>query len=187
MRELFLSLAVLTLAACGQRTATNADEGCARVATHEVSWSNASAPDVVSARAEGPSCVQAVVTLSLRNADGDPLWAFASTYFDLTTGGAAPEDAPTIAAEEMDAFLAGWADVTLSSSGELPQWREGAATLSESATTFAYDTPFEREAYEMLRGRNLAMICYAAAVEATQCLVIDPLSNTPTMIVAYGP
>ena len=38
----------------------------------------------------------------------------------------------------------------------------------------------------MLRARNLRMICYAAAVEATQCLVIDPASHAPTMIVAYG-
>jgi len=49
------------------------------------------------------------------------------------------------------------------------------------------NTPFDRETYEMLRARNLAMICYAAAVEASQCLIIDPGSQAPTMIVAYGP
>jgi hypothetical protein len=69
----------------------------------------------------------------------------------------------------------------------LPEWREGVDTLSSSAPTFSYNTPFERNTYEMLRARSLPMICYAAAVEATQCLVIDPASNAPTMIVAYGP
>ena len=48
-------------------------------------------------------------------------------------------------------------------SNTLPEWREGVATLTESATTFAYDTPFDRETYEMLRARNLPMFCYAAA------------------------
>ena len=87
----------------------------------------------------------------------------------------------------MDTFLSSWADVTASTTNTLPQWREGVATLTESASTFAYETPFDRETYEMLRARNLRMICYAAAVEGTQCLIIDPASRAPTMMVAYGP
>jgi len=39
----------------------------------------------------------------------------------------------------------------------------------------------------MLRARNLPMICYAAAAEASQCLIVDPASHAPTMMVAYGP
>jgi hypothetical protein len=102
-------------------------------------------------------------------------------------GGIPPEGAAAITDEQMDTFLAGWADVTLQRSGELPQWREGFDTLSASAQTFSYDTPFDRETYEMLRARNLEMICYAAAVEASQCLIIDPASHAPIMMVAYGP
>jgi len=131
--------------------------------------------------------VQAVVTFVARNAAGDPLWAFASTYYDMTAGGAPPEGAPAVLVADVDRFLAGWADVTTQRSSELPEWREGVATLTESATTFAYDTPFDRETYEMLRARNLPMICYAAAVEASQCLIVDPASRAPAMIVAYGP
>jgi hypothetical protein len=92
-----------------------------------------------------------------------------------------------VAPEEIDRFLAGWADVTTMRSSELPEWREGVATLTESATTFAYETPFDRDVYEMLRGRNLPMICYASAVEASQCLIIDPASHAPSMMVTYGP
>ncbi|PZO51731.1 MAG: hypothetical protein DCF16_10710 [Alphaproteobacteria bacterium] len=187
MRFLILSLAALALAACGERDAEIASAGCAREATQEVTWTSAQAPDVITTRADGPSCAQAVVTFVARDSAGNPLWTFASTYYDLTAGGLLPEDYEPVSDEQMDTFLAGWADVTVSSSGELPEWREGVATLTESATTFAYDTPFDRETYEMLRARNLAMICYAAAVEATQCLVIDPVSRAPTMIVAYGP
>jgi hypothetical protein len=125
--------------------------------------------------------------LVARNSDGDPLWAFASTYYDMTMGGIPPEGPPAVSNEQMDTFLAGWADVTLQHSSELPEWREGFDSLSASAQTFSYDTPFGREAYEMLRARNLAMICYAAAVEASQCLIIDPFSHAAIMIVAYGP
>lgn len=186
MRTLLLAAAALMLAACGNReTATG--EGCARVATHEVNWTSASAPDVITTRSEGPTCAQAIVTFVARNAAGDPLWTFSGTYYDMSAGGAPPEGAPPVTEEQMDTFLAGWADVSVSTSAELPEWREGVATLTESASVFAYDTPFERDVYEMLRARNLAMICYASAVEATQCLVVDPASNAPTMIVAYGP
>jgi hypothetical protein len=184
----FILTAALALSACGQGAeVVSSDAGCSRSATHEVTWSNEGAPDTITTRAEGPTCAQAVVTFVARDAAGDPLWAFASTYYDMTMGGVPPEGAPPVTNEQMDEFLAGWANVSATTSNTLPEWLEGVATLTESATTFAYDTPFDRETYEMLRARNLPMFCYAAAVEATQCLVIDPASNAPTMIVAYGP
>lgn len=186
MRFILTLVTALALSACGER-GEPATSGCARVAAHDVTWTNPEAPDTVTTRSDGPSCAQAVVTFVVRNAAGDALWAFASTYYDLTAGGMPPQNAPAVSAEAMDSFLAGWADVTETRSGDLPQWREDAATLTESATTFAYETPFDRETYEMLRARNLPAICYAAAVEATQCLIIDPASLSPTLIVAYGP
>jgi hypothetical protein len=183
MRLFALCLAALALGACGQGESASA--GCALSAAHEVRWS-ATAPDVITARAEGPTCAQAVVTLTMRNAQGDPLWAFASTYVAMKYGDAPPEGAAATQAE-MEQFLAGWADVTLSRTTALPAWRAEAATLSESASTFAYDTPFERDVYEMLRTRDLPMLCYAATVESTQCLIVDPASNTPALMAAYGP
>ena len=190
MRMLAIGAAALALSACGQTPNSSSvpAPGCARSATHEIAWTGASAHDVITAQSEGPSCSQAVVTFVARNAHGDPLWAFASTYTAMTAGeGQPPQDAPAVTDEQMDAFLSGWANVTQMLSGELPEWREGVATLTESAHTFAYSTPFDREVYEMLRTRNLPMICYAAAVESSQCLIVDPANHAPTMIVAYGP
>jgi hypothetical protein len=187
MRVLLLA-ATLALSACGQSNTTAQDaSACTRSATHEVTWTTEGAPDTITTRADGPTCAQAVVTFVARNSNGDALWAFASTYYDMTAGGVPPEGAPAVTNEQMDTFLAGWADVTLQRSGELPEWREGFDTLSASAQTFSYDTPFDRETYEMLRARNMQMICYAAAVEASQCLIIDPASHSAIMIVAYGP
>lgn len=185
MRILLLA-AALALSACGQNASTQS--ACARSATHEVTWSAEGSPDTITTRADGPSCAQAVVTFVARNSAGDPLWAFASTYYDMTFGGIPPEGAAAVTNEQMDAFLTGWANVTEERTAAfLPEWREGFDTLSASAQTFSYDTPFDRETYEMLRARDLPMICYAAAVEASQCLIIDPASRAPIMIVAYGP
>jgi hypothetical protein len=187
MRVLLLTAAV-ALSACGPAdTSAPSASICARSATHDVTWTSEGSPDTITTRAEGPTCAQAVVTLVARNAAGDPLWAFASTYYDMTLGGIPPGGAPAVSNEQMDTFLAGWADVTLQRSGELPEWRQGFDTLSASAQTFSYDTPFDRETYEMLRTRDLQMICYAAAVEGSQCLIVDPASHAPIMIVAYGP
>lgn len=189
MRTIAVCLAALVMSACGQPSDTTAASvGCARSATHEITWTDALAPDVITARSEGPSCAQAVVTFVARNAAGDPLWAFASTHYAMTAGDSPPlEGAPAVTDAEMDTFLASWADVTQMRSSELPEWREGVATLTESAETFAYDTPFEREVYQMLRARDLPTICYAAAVEGSQCLIVDPATQAPTLMVAYGP
>lgn len=187
MRFALVILTAMAFASCGDTRQPASSQGCARVAAHEVTWTNAIAPDVITTKSEGPNCAQAVVTFVARNADGDALWAFASTYYDLTAGGLPPEDAVPVSTEEMDRFLSGWANVSEMRTGELPAWREDAATLTESATTFSYETPFDRETYESLRARNLPMICYAAAVEASQCLIVDPASQAPALMVAFGP
>jgi hypothetical protein len=186
MRLAAIAAFALALAACSQPGPQQA-AGCARAATHDAVWSRVDAPDVITAASHGPTCAQAVVTFIVRDAEGDPLWAFASTYYDMTAGGVPPEGAPPVTEAQMDTFLSGWADVTVSHTNTLPQWRDGVATLTESASTFAYETPYDRETYEALRARDLPMICYAAAVEATQCLIVDPASQAPAMMVAYGP
>lgn len=189
MRWLIFGLAGLALAACSpEGDSPTFAEGCSQAATQGATWSSDDASDTITARADGPTCAQAVVTFVIRDNAGDPLWAFASTYYDMQYGGIPPEGAAPVSNEQMQTFLAGWANVEVRPAQEvLPEWRANAATLTESAATFAYDTPFERETYDALRQRNLATLCYAAAVEAVQCLVIDPASHAPTLIVAYGP
>ncbi|MBY0563185.1 MAG: hypothetical protein K2P58_03275 [Hyphomonadaceae bacterium] len=182
----FLLIATVVAVTGCTRGSDEAAPGCARAASHEVSWSSAT-PDTVTTRAEGPTCDKAVVTFVIRNPGGDPLWAFASTYHEMTAGGSPPEGAPPVTEDQIDTFLAGWADVTESRTSSLPEWRADAEALTQSATTFAYETPFDRETYQLLRGRDLPMACYAMGVETTQCLIIDPASNAPAAMVVYGP
>lgn len=189
MRRMVLGAAALYVGACGHETQTPTSPdvaGCARSRTHQIAWTNADAPDTIVASAQGPSCAQAVVAFIARNAQGDPLWTFISTYHAMTVGGAAGEDPPAVSPQQVDRFLAGWANVTVQTSQRLPEWREGGENIGSNGG-LTYTTNFSREGYETARQRNLRMICYAAAVDATQCLVVDPSSNAPAMIVAYGP
>jgi hypothetical protein len=184
---------MLPLAACVQREGPTrpeaGDSACARTETHTVNWSSQTDPDTVSASSEGPSCAQAVVTLTVRNAAGDPLWAFANTYRDLHTGGATPAGVSPrpVTVEEMQKFLQSSANVTLMHAGQLPDWAEGAAAPADPARPLHYATAFQRDAYEALRASNRALICYAAAAAASQCLIIDPASNAPAVVIAFGP
>ena len=188
MRIFVAGALALLLAACSPpRAATQsaAAAECVRTATRDVTWSDASAPDKVTARAEGPTCAQVVVQLTIRNANGDPLWTVASTYYDMTIGG--HSDAPAaVTPDQVDRFLASWVDVTINHSGELPEWREGEANLSASANGLSYNTSLDREMYEGLRQRNLPQLCFAAAADASQCMVMDPSSRAPIVLVGYG-
>lgn len=187
MRHFAMAFALLALGACGERqpSSTTADAGCERVVTQQVTWSNADAPDTITARSEGPSCAQAVVLLVARNADGDPLWSHAMTYHDLNTGGPPPPDAPAVSAEQMDTFLRSWADVTVTTSNALPEWRDGDAGPAGEGP-LSYDAATDRPSYEAIRAQNLRVVCFAAAVESSHCLFIDPQTGVATMLVASG-
>jgi hypothetical protein len=187
MRNFALAM-LIALAGCGPGGEPEAQPqaGCALETTRERVWSNPAAPDTIAARAEGPDCARAFVTLTIRGAEGEPLWAFASSFYAMDAGdGAFPSEPPVVTDERMNQFLASWADIKPQTSDSAPAWREGAA--GPSGGTFAYHTPLPREAYETLRTRALPMACYAAGAEAVECLVIDPFSRTATLFMAYGP
>ena len=187
MRVIVLVVAAF-LAACAPRAQQPEAQGCARSATHPVTFSNSQTPDTIVTRSDGPSCAQAIVTFVLRNAQGDPLWTLANTHYDMTAGGTPSADgAPAVTEAQMDAFLSGWANVQMQRTSTLPEWRAGAESLTASVEGFSYSTALPRDSYEMLRARDLPLLCYAAAAEAVQCLVMDPATGSPTMMVAYGP
>lgn len=187
MRHFAIAFALLALGACGERqTSSNTAAGCERVATHEVTWTDPNAPDTITARSFGPSCAQVVVLLVARNADGDALWQSSSTYHEMNGGGVPPIDAAPITDEDMDRFLRSWADVTVTTTNALPAWREGSATIGDEGALLSYDTSLDRQGYEALRAQNLRVVCYAVALETSNCLIIDPVLGVPTQIAASG-
>jgi hypothetical protein len=184
MRVLLLGLMALCLTACGDKHDAAQGPPCTASAEHALRFSDNAADDTIVAQADGPRCADAAVTLTLRNAAGDELWSFASTYNAMTHGGGPVVGEAAPRTEDVQRFLASWADVTVKRSGELPAWRAGAASPGEGLA-LSYETQLSREAYEALRARNLATICFAASVDTSQCLVIN--QTTPTIIVAFGP
>jgi hypothetical protein len=186
MRIAFIIAALTALASCNQETARMSD-ACALSAESQFTFSNSEAPDAASARAFGPSCNQAVVLLTLRNAAGDALWTHAGSYHAMVHGGPPPPGAPPVSEEDLQLFLNAWADVSINSSADLPPWSEDAARPGEEGQPFAYVTPFDREAYERLRAQDLAQVCFAAGAETSRCLVLDPATRTPALLAEYGP
>lgn len=185
MRFLILTAALLALGACNQAQQPVAQNGCARSVTHEVLFTNSETPDVFTASAEGPSCDQAVVSLTLRAADGTPLMTTSDIYTNIRFGGGRPPDAAPTSPEEMDQFLTGWANVSELKTGTLPAWAPGAT--APEGDGISYSSDFGQEAYELMRARDSAMLCYAAGMEASSCIVVDPATNTPSKFVTFGP
>lgn len=185
MRFMLLGALALALTACGQREEIAAGDGCALSASTQVTWSSAQAQDTITATAEGPSCANAVLTFVVRTAEGEPIWAVAAPYAELTVGGRTDPESD-VAPETVQTFLESWVDVTLNTTEALPAWPEGADTLGGAVEGMAYYTELDREVYESLRTRNLNQLCYAAGVDASQCLVIDPQTNRPMRMVAFG-
>jgi len=154
-----------------------AQEACSRAATREVRFTGAERAERITARSSGPSCAQAIVVWTLRNAQGDPLFVFASTFSDMSeNSGAATPD-------QMDRFLRAWVGRPIQSTASaLPDWPADAYTLSADQS-HGMDTPYERETYLALRARNLPLLCFANSAESEQCLIIDPMSHAATVIV----
>jgi hypothetical protein len=186
MRSAAIFALLALLAACAQEPPRQSG-ACALSAESQFSFSNSDAPDAAIANAFGPSCDQAVVVLTLRNSAGDPLWTHVGTYHFMVHGGPPPPGAAPASAADVQAFLDAWANVSVTTSAALPAWAEGAARPGEEGQPFAYVTPFDRETYERLRAQDLAQICFAAGAETSRCLVIDPATRTPALLVEFGP
>lgn len=166
---------------------TAAAAGCNRTATHNIRWSSETQDDIVTVSSMGPDCGRAVILLVMRAANGDLLWTHAGVYYDISGHSIDTQNEPVTVAQ-MDEFLTNWgANRDPRRSGSLPDWTEGVATLAEAATdSAAYATSYDRETYQALRQRNLPMFCYENGIESSDCLVMDPMSHSPTVIVNYG-
>ncbi len=193
----FALLAALLLAACmepreaapagAEKAAPRVEpielaRGCNQQRQAPVTFSNPARPDMITVRAEGPSCDQAVLTFVLRNAEGDVLWAMADTMRGMTISD------PPFTDAQVSEFLRMWSEARSDRTGELPEWTEGAESLQAAHADEGgvISTPFTRADYESNRARNLSMLCMLNGHESGQCLIIDPLSNAPTIMMFQG-
>jgi hypothetical protein len=180
MRISIMISAVIALSACG---APRVQEGCTLEATNALTWSDAAAPDLITASAEGERCADAAVQLAVTNAAGEALWSVETTYHAMRTGGDPLEDAPDVAREDVQAFLASWADATSLRTSALAPWREGAEAPGDGRL---HTTPMDRTAYEVMRASDAPAMCVAVSVARSECFVFDAASGEAVLVLATG-
>lgn len=190
MRTVLLLAALLT-SACGQDAPPPADppapaaavaqSGCDKSAKQTIAFTAPDAADIVEARAFGPTCANAVVTLVVRGADGTPLSVF-STAHPWLVGVAAD---PASADAAVDNLLREWVQVKVDTTNSLPDWPQRANAFKDQLGAFM-TTPFDRDTYLDIRARGAPRLCFATGVSSGQCIYYDAKSGTAPKVLETG-
>jgi hypothetical protein len=117
----------------------------------------------VEARADGPTCGQAVVLLTVRNETGDALLAWASSTQHVF--GLAEAATP----EAMQTALADWMrqdQAMLASSDKLPDWPEGADQPVSGEFPFYPETWVDRAAWADIRAAAAPLFAFPQGRES---------------------
>lgn len=158
--------AVLALSGCLQQTQTRAPQSGA--ASASTPWQAGEATFTVEASASGPSCEHAVATLTIRSADGAPIYAEAHVAAHIMTL------APAHDVAAMRAALAQWIDpasnATMQTSAALPEWPANAQGPMNGEFPFYPEPAYDRERYGALRAANTPLYCYVQGMESMACL-----------------
>lgn len=151
---------------------TEAAPPCTAPITREVALTGAK--DTLEAQIVGPSCEQGALVLTLRKADGMLLWSHSVRATDTWAFVPASDDAPLDPHKAMETFLSEvFKNVRIEKTGEAPEWPEG-AERPEDPTGLFHETPWPREAYLILRTKNVPMMCVQAAMGTSHCIAYDP-------------
>ncbi|MGE0045693.1 MAG: hypothetical protein AB7T08_08035, partial [Hyphomonadaceae bacterium] len=133
----------------------------------QIAFSNPDRPDVISARADGPACHQALLTLTLRDPEGRLLWHHSAPYQGLATMGLEEHRDTPVSREAIERFLAQWIEPRRQTANQAPEWPEGVTRLEDvdvgGGTSW---TRYERGDYEAARARNAPMLCFDIGWEA---------------------
>lgn len=122
----------------------------------------------------GANCEAATLLLTLRKADGPLLWTHSIRATDTWAFVPADESKPVVPAEGMASFLADvFKNVRIEKTGAGPDWPEG-AERPENPSGLYYVSPLPREAYLILRQKNVPMTCVQAEMGTSYCVAFDP-------------
>jgi hypothetical protein len=146
------------LAACGPER----DARCDLSAARDIAFVDAEGADTVIARTFGPSCDRAIGLYAVRDAEGRPIWAWASPL-----PRAFGEDFGADGVEPMQAFLERWTQPTLTTSNAAPEWSD----LAPGQTTL------DRSTYEDIRARDLPMLCHFSGTARETCVFWEPAAG----------
>jgi hypothetical protein len=156
VRGLCLALA-LALAAC---TPAAGGGACDVSVTQELSFADAAT--TVRAETIGPNCHQAIALYSIRNADGDVLWAWTAPL--QRAFGDVFADAPD---EHLQGFLERWAAPQIETAQNAPAWE----ALAHGQTTL------DQLTYADIRARDLPMLCHFSGTSRQTCVFWEPIAG----------
>jgi hypothetical protein len=144
------------------------DGACAASAT--TTWAGGGGTSfAIEGQSAGDDCAAAPVTLTIRAADGAV--AFEESHQSdhvMTLAGAESID-------DMRRRLGEWitpAGAQMDSTGDLPEWVQGAHYPVSEEFPFYPEDGVTRETYEALRAEDRVMYCYVQGMESIACLVV---------------
>ena len=178
-----LAIAVVLAAGCdsndpapveGARVSlTAASPPCAAPVTREVALTGSGAKDLLDAQIVGPDCEKGALVLTLRKADGALLWAYSVRATDTWAFVPASDGVPVDPPRAMATFIQEvFKNARIEKTGEAPDWPEG-GERPEDPTGLYHVTPLPREAYLILRTKNVPMLCVQAEMGTSHCISYD--------------
>ncbi|MGE0739798.1 MAG: hypothetical protein AB7O98_00525 [Hyphomonadaceae bacterium] len=153
-----LIVALIVLASCARPEAAR----CDLIFTRDIAFTGAATPDKLTVQAMGASCDKAIGLLTIRDAEGFPLWAWTSPL-ERAFGAVFAADAP----EHMQEFLERWAEPVMGTTSGAPAWRELAAG----------QTTLDQLTYEDIRARDLPMLCHFSGTARQTCVFWEPAAG----------
>jgi hypothetical protein len=117
----------------------------------------------------GATCAGAVVTIVIRAAKGDVLWAEAMTATHLMTFA----DAKTVSKMKVALAETLTQPQTFKTTGDLPEWKKGAeAPAPLGDFPFYPEAGVDQETYAKIRAEKQAVFCYVQGMESMACIAI---------------
>jgi len=186
MRPAPLGLAILSLAAlaaCGAPGPTSppateiaADEVSACSMRAERDWIVGAKTYAVIGSAEGPSCAEAVATLTIRAPEGRDIFMQQFRTMDVPLAFAP-------GGERLQTELAAWIEnvAPAATADALPAWSDGAER------PHAFHPALTREEYEAARAGRHALFCYPDGAESNACVGLDPNTDLARQLGSITP
>jgi hypothetical protein len=188
IRSALAAATLLMAVACSQPApetapvAPLAETGCDHAVTQTIAFTAPDAADTVEARALGPDCRNVFVLVTVRRADGKPLWVWATEKPWLRLADSASD--PT-GANGVQTFLNDLVKVRIDTTAQLPEWPQRTTAFADSLGAFLA-TPFQRDQYLDIRARAAPRLCLATGIAHSQCIYYDAQAGDAVKVLESG-
>lgn len=133
-------------------------------------WAGAGKGVTIEAFASGAKCETAMAVLVIRDETGAASYyeAYPAEFVMVLAGMATPKD--------LEAVLKSWIDTAqpvFATTGDLPEWADGAESPVLGDFAFYPEEGIDRAAYTKVRDSKAPVFCYVQGMESMACIVKD--------------